>query len=387
MTLSRVLTATACASLSLSLAACGGTTSKPTLLPNDLKSPFTGYTSRTYSDASKWLCLPGRADACHRDLTATEIRSDGTRAILTHVIAKDADVDCFYVYPTVDDRLFVAANHEDFTDKKEIEFATSAQAAQFGQVCSLYVPFYRQITMGTYFRSPEQREAGLSVAFSDIADAFLHYMASYNHGRKVVLLGHSQGADMVKRLLTRYFDDDPQMRDRLLLAMPIGGDLDVASGKTTGGSFKNIPMCTRDDEVGCVVAYRSHRDWSHGVSIQHPEPGHQAMCVNPGSIADARARAPLQAYFPNYERLLGLEGIKTPFVFYRDLYSSRCVDGPDGRRVLEISEEDEPDGLRQPPIDLSAWRWGTKMGTHGIDMQFPQGNLIEMVRKRVRTLK
>lgn len=384
--ISRRLTALAGVLFATSLMACGGTTSKPTQLPADLKSPFTGYTSAQYRDPAKWLCLPGRNDTCARDLSATEIRADGTRTILRQAPAKDAPVDCFYVYPTVDDRLFVAANHEDFTDKKEIEFATSAQVAQFGQVCSLYVPLYRQITLGTYFRDKEQREAGLAVAFSDVADAFLHYMSTFNRGRKIVLVGHSQGADMVSRLLVRFFDDDPSMRERLLLAMPIGGVLDVAAGKTTGGTFKNIPVCTHDDEIGCVVAYRTHREWSNGRSIQEVPPGHRAICVNPGDLSDSTARAPVETYLPKYEKLEGMEGITTPFVFYRDLYNARCVDGPDGRRVLEVSENDEQDGLRTRPIDLSAWRWGTKMGTHGLDMQFPQGNLIELVRRRARAL-
>ena len=36
-----------------------------------------------------------------------------------------------------------------------------------------------------------------------VVDAFLHYMGQYNRGRKVVLLGHSQGAQMIVRLLQR----------------------------------------------------------------------------------------------------------------------------------------------------------------------------------------
>jgi hypothetical protein len=368
---------------SLALFGCSGTSAHPTLLPNDLRSPFVGYASAQYRHPEKWLCLPGRADTCQRDLTATEIRADGSRTVLAQSVAEGAPVDCFYVYPTVDDRLFVAENHEDFSDVAPIALATAAQAALFGQVCSLYVPLYRQITLGTYFRSDRQREAGLAVAFSDVADAFLHYMGTYNGGRKIVLLGHSQGAEMVKRLLVRFFDDDPAMRERLLLAMPIGGELDVAVGRTAGGTFRNLPICTKDDELACIVAYRSHNEDTARGARQAVQPGRQAMCVNPGNVTEQGARAPLRAFIPAlHDRLQGLDGIKTPYVYYPDLYSGRCVDGPNGKRVLEISEVDEPGGMRTRPIDLSHWIWNTSGGTHVADFQFPQGDLIEMVRRR-----
>jgi hypothetical protein len=366
----------------LSLLACSGTSAKPTALPNDLKSPFTGYTSAQYRDQNRWLCLPGRPDTCGGDLTATEIRGDGTHGIVEHARATSTDTDCFYIYPTVDESLFTAHNSDDFSDLEPMAFVARAQAQLFTQVCSLYVPLYRQINIGTYLRPEAQRERGLQVAFSDIADAFLHYMANYNQGRKIVLLGHSQGADMVRRLIVRFFEDDPTMRERLLLAVALGGELEAPIGRTTGGSFRNVPYCTRDDEIGCIVAYRSHREWSDTPSLQHVPRGHRAVCVNPGEVREEGARAPLRAYFPRLDALRGLDGVKTPYVFYRDLYTARCVDGPDGKRTLEIAETDEPGGMRTSPIDLSAWRWGTRMGTHGLDFQFAQGNLIEMVRKR-----
>jgi len=366
----------------LALSACGGTSAKPTALPSDLRSPFTGYESAQYAKGEKWLCLPGRADTCNRDLTATEIRADGSRAVMPQAVAPNAAVDCFYVYPTVDQRLLVATNHEDFSDLSAIARVTVAQAALFGQVCSLYVPLYRQVTLGTYLRRESLREEGLAVAFSDVADAFLHYMSHYNRGRKVVLLGHSQGAEMVKRLIQRFFDDDPAMRERLLLAVPIGGDFDVPLGRTTGGTFRNVPVCTKEGEVGCVVAFRSHREDSDVPSPQRVPPDSRAVCVNPGNVAEDGGRGPLRAFFPRLERLAGVEGVTTPYVYYRDLYTGRCVDGPKGTRTLEISETNEPGGQRKSPIDLSTWMWGTRMGTHIADFQFAQGDLVEMVRAR-----
>jgi hypothetical protein len=227
-----------------------------TPIPEGLRSPFTGYESARYRDAKMWLCRPDLpADACRVDLSETELRADGSRAVVRRAPATTTDVDCFYVYPTIDLSPF-AQNHEDFDDLSRMREVAAWQAAHFSEVCSVYAPLYRQATIGAYLTPPSRRERYMDVAFSDVEDAFLHYMSHHNHGRKVVLLGHSQGGDMVVRLLQKRFDDDPAMRARLVVAMPIGWPVQVAAGRTTGGSFVNLPMCTADEESGCVLAYR-----------------------------------------------------------------------------------------------------------------------------------
>lgn len=367
-----------CAAAAL-LAACASAPPPPTPLPQALKSPFAGYSSPRYRDPAMWVCLPGRdGDACNHDLSATEIRANGSRSVIPLHADAQAPVDCFYVYPTVDLRLG-AANHEDFSDPKAILAVTNAQAAQLGRVCKLYVPFYRQVSIGTYIADKDRAEQGLEVAYSDVADAFLHYMGRYNHGRKVVLIGHSQGAEMVVRLLRNYFDDDPLMRARLLLGMPIGGTVQVPLGSRAGTTFRNLPHCSRSGEHGCVIAYNSYR--RHDGSFAHIEeaaPGNQMICVNPASLADPGRRVFLQTYVPQHSAFSTVEGVDTPFVVYRDLYSGRCAS--DGAyRYLEITQAADPAGLRKPPLDLSSWSWGTKMGTHIADLQFTQGDLIELI--------
>jgi hypothetical protein len=83
--------------------------------------------------------------------------------------------------------------------------------------------------MGTYVFSTEDRDRRSEVAFSDVKDAFLHYMGQYNHGRKVVLLGHSQGADMVVRLLKAVFDQDPSTSPRHDSTAPSGSTWPTSS--------------------------------------------------------------------------------------------------------------------------------------------------------------
>lgn len=360
--------------------------------PEKLASPFAGFTSSHYDDPSAWLCLPGRQDPCAANLDATELLPDGTRAVVRDTKRDGADdVDCFYVYPTVDLSL-AAANHPDFVDLAPMAHATIAQAARFRTTCRLFVPLYRQATIGAYLRSAATRDAYLAVAASDVMDAFLHYMGTFNGGRKIVLLGHSQGAEMVTRVLKRFFDDDPVMRERLLVAMPIGGHLEVAEGRTTGGTFSNLPICSRPDETGCVVGYRS---FLAGIDVdpgapEIPPPGRQTVCVDPAAL-DAGAPRPFsRALFPitpeQRQRMRGVDGVTTPFVMFRDFYAGRCVTRPDGFRYLAISLVDAPGDLRVSPVELTSRWMRSKLGLHVLDFQFPQGDLIDLVSRRTRHL-
>jgi hypothetical protein len=325
--------------------ACAHAPSEPSPPPPpNLRSPYAGHQSARYQDPRLWLCWPGRADACARTLEATELRPDGSRVVVRPKRLPTADrIDCWYLYPTVDLGLG-AGNHEDFTDLGPMTRATLAQAGWFRDVCRLYVPLYRQATFGTYLRSAEVKRRYAEVAESDVADAFLHYLGQENRGRKLVLLGHSQGAEMVVFLLRRFFDDDPVMQQRLLLAMPIGWPIEVSQAKTVGGTFAHLAVCTRKGETGCIVSYRSYVAGSNAAPPggMTPSPGHQSVCVNPAELVRGALRPFSRALVPASERPLTRldsdDGVMTPLVMLRDFYRGECVDGPAGYRYLAISE-------------------------------------------------
>lgn len=324
----------------------------------------------SYRDDSAWLCLPKRTDSCTRDLTITDVRPDGARAARRPEQAAN-NVDCFYVYPTVDESARIG-NHTDFSDRTQIEAVTAMQAVPFRQVCDLYVPLYRQITIGTYARDDAWTDEGLAIAYADVAAAFDAYLAAHPD-RGIVLIGHSQGAEMVTRLLRDRFDRDATLRARLVIALAIGGNLDVAIDRRTDGTFTSIPTCSMAGENGCVIAYRS---MPAGAFVAQPDPGHpsgrEQMCVNPGNLGDAGATASLSPIY--------LEGRE--YLSYFGLYRARCVRSADRARVLAI--EDAP-SVRASPIDLHAPRFNTPAGTHVLDIELAEANLIELVRRAALT--
>jgi hypothetical protein len=356
-----------------------------TSLPAGLRSPYTGYASARFRDDRMWLCRPDLPrSACREDLSATELRADGSRAVIPHVAADHPDADCFYVYPTVDLGI-LPGNHTDLDDLGRIAETARSQAARFDEACALYVPLYRQVTIGTYLWGGRQKERRLDVAFSDVEDAFLHYLGTYNHGRRIVLIGHSQGAEMILRLLRRRFEQDPELRARLLVALPIGAPPETGGG-AEAGPLPPIPTCARADEIGCIVAYhsfaatgRSLDDW-----IWDEATGRRTACVNPAAVGQAGWHVFSRSYFPTtglLGRLAHVDGVTTPFVLVRDLYWGACVND-DGREYLLVAAAGAPGDVRRSPVDLGSSLLGTNFGLHVLDLQFPQGDLIDLIQRK-----
>ena len=71
-------------------------------------------------------------------------------------------------------------------------------------------------------------------------------------------------------------------------------------------------------------------------------------------------------------------GLTTPYVSLRDFYRAHCTDDPNGRNYLAISEL--PDDPRPHLIDLGKSMGG--LGLHPYDLQFTQGDLIELIRAK-----
>src|SRR5215469_6944145 len=97
-----------------------------------------------YSDPKAWLCRPGRHDACETDLATTVIHADGGWSRETWAAAKDAPVDCFYVYPTVSTD---PTPNSDMTPDAAERNVIRQQFARFGSQCRRYAPMYRQVTL------------------------------------------------------------------------------------------------------------------------------------------------------------------------------------------------------------------------------------------------
>ena len=106
----------------------------------------TATTVAQHTPSTVWLCRPGLAgNPCLAGLSTTVVERGGATHVVPASPAKNPPVDCFYVYPTVSNQPTVNANLR--IGLQETAVAVT-QASRFSQVCRIFAPVYRQITLG-----------------------------------------------------------------------------------------------------------------------------------------------------------------------------------------------------------------------------------------------
>jgi hypothetical protein len=351
------------------------------------------YPPNDYGDKANWLCWPGRADACAADLTTTVIKADGSTATEGFQPDPAATIDCFYVYPTVSrDPAMISS----MTIEPEETSVVVQQAARLRAHCRLYAPMYRQDTIAALTASMmhpgEARKPRPQVGYNDVKDAWTYYLAHENHGRGVVLVGHSQGSVVLTALIKNEIDGKPAQA-QLVSAILMGMVVSVPAGKDVGGDFKSIPLCHAPDQLGCAIVYASFRETSPPPATSFfarswsGDPGMEAACVNPANLAGGSG--PAESYFGAsiaghvvpFQWLKGAK-ITTPFVSMPGLITAACVHAgvfhylsihlnadPSSPRTSEIPGDIVlPDGSI-----LKDW------GLHLIDANLFMGNLVDIV--------
>ena len=262
----------------------------------ELPAGYEGYTSDIYADDANWLCKPGIADdVCGRDLDATSVAADGT----TEVVAarggrgpgRSTASTC--TRPTAED----PNPNSDLVPAEAQEINTVYnQAARLTSTCRMFAPVYRQVTLSMIGGGGgADRQSAGATPYGDVVDAFKHYVANESDGRGFVLIGHSQGAGLLARLIADEIDDEPLLRDRLVSAYILGSTVHVPEGEVVGGDFANVPLCEAPDQVGCVVSYATFRSSAppEGMAFfgRADEVGRRPACVNPAALAGGGPRA------------------------------------------------------------------------------------------------
>ena len=331
-----------------------------------------------YEDDSKWLCLPGKNELCTTGLDATILRADGSTEVEPHVPAADPSFDCFYVYPTVSNDAGAVA---DWMAGNEETDCVRAQAGRYSRVCRVFAPLYRQITLTALNGNATPSAADRAQGYDDVIAAFNHYLTHYNQGRGFVLIGHSQGSGVLQRLMAAEIDGRPELRERLIAAHLLGTSVAVPEGKDSGGTYKNIPVCRRDDQTGCVLAYATFRDRSPPPSDSKfgKVASGRAVCANPAALGGGKA---VLTPYLKPSQVRGGATIMTPFVSPRDFLEAECVDAGQ-YTYLELSILHG--GMGSLPTDVSA-DIGANWGLHLIDVHIAMGNLVDLAAKQAAAL-
>jgi len=344
--------------------------------------------------ATTWLCKPGaNPNPCLGSLQTTVIDSSGQSHVETPKNAKKPPIDCFYVYPTVSDDK--TTNSDLSIDPEEIAIA-QFQAARFSQRCRVFAPMYRQLTLQAIFGAAPPT-AAVELAYSDVLAAWKEYLRKFNHGRGVVLIGHSQGSGMLEQLIRQKIDRSKKARSRLVSAILLGGNVTVKQGSNVGGVFKSVPGCRSARQTGCVIAFSTFNQTPPDNAVfgkpglvsdffgQSGRTDLKVLCTNPAALRGGSA--PLETLAPTipFPGTLGV-GVSilyngspptapTPWVTPQDHYTGQCVES-NGANVLMIS----PIGAARTltPVPDATW------GLHLADGNIALGNLVDDVRAETK---
>lgn len=345
-----------------------------------------------------WLCKPGLAgNPCKGSLETTVFTPEGDSRVTHPRNARRPKVDCFYVYPTVSEQLSV--NADKTVDPAQRAIARH-QAARFSKRCRVYAPMYRQVTILGLQSPPEQQAEALRLAYSDVLEAWKDYLRNYNQGRGFVLISHSQGTRMLRNLVRTEIDPRPRLRERMVSALLLGGNVTVAKRRGAGGDFEHVRACRRRTQTGCVVAFSTFNETppdgsrygrvgggDSGNPFGFPRgPGYEVLCTNPASLARNRNR-PLSTFlrsepFPGVigALLLVMYGgpppsAETPWIQPQDHYTGECVTD-NGANALMISPVGGARTLNASPEP--GW------GLHLADVNIALGHLLRVVRRQTR---
>ena len=342
-----------------------------------------------------WLCRPGLPNnPCAGSLeTGIFSPAETLQSTFTPPVNPDPPVDCFYVYPTVSAEQVLLSNLAIQPPETDV---AHYQAVYYGGVCKVYAPMYHQVT---------DLAAGLSNAlpslltpavderqYESVLAPWKYFLAHYSHGRPFVLIGHSQGAFVLRELIAKQIDPNPKLRARMLSAILYGGAVVVKTGSLVGGSFKHIPGCTSTTELGCVVSYSSFPstppvgndfgDTTHSATdLEGQVPGgYSILCTNPASLSGGSGV--LQSVFPvtfppgngvdvPAAEVPGQAG-STPFFDYNDSYTAQCTQSL-FNHYLQVTPINGAQPLTSTGSLAPYW------GLHPLDANLALGNMVNLI--------
>jgi pimeloyl-ACP methyl ester carboxylesterase len=339
------------------------------------------------SAATTWLCRPGLAhDPCTPGLKTTRVSPTGAvLGTFAPSTLRRRPVDCFYVYPTVSDQKTTLATRRIDPEERSIALY---QAARYSSLCKVYAPMYRQVTLTALFAGTATT-ADRNAAYRDVRDAWRQYLQRYNHGRGVILIGHSQGSFVLRELVAKEIDDKPAVRRRLVSAVLLGGNVTVKAGSDVGGDFRHVRACRSDTQLGCVIAFSTFNATPPANSLfgRPPAPGLEVLCTNPAALVGGAGRIdsilPSAPFAPStaigkISPTIGYPTTraKTPWIESDGAFVASCS-STGGANVLQIAPA-EADAPTLHPVPDATW------GLHFTDANIALGTLIHVVTRQAR---
>jgi hypothetical protein len=203
----------------------------------DPKTPFQTYQpppAPNYASAGAWAQLP----------------PDPSRWT-----DEDGPADIFFIHPTT----FDGGDHWNgpIDDRRSVRMLERTMipnyAGPFQQVGRVFAPRYRQASLYSFLTNRDDAREARRFAYGDVRAAFMQYLAVYNRGRPLVIVGVEQGGQLAARLAADVVAGNENLVKRLAGVYVIDAIV-PADGYAPGST---LPACGRRGEARCVVAWAS----------------------------------------------------------------------------------------------------------------------------------
>jgi hypothetical protein len=324
----------------------------------------------TAAAKTTWLCKPGaQNNPCEAPLDVARYSPDGQLLGGDDPKPQRRRIDCFYVYPTVSGQQGATANRR---VDPELRSIAHWQAGRYSGTCRVFAPVYRQVTLAGLSSA---KQADWRRAYRDVRAAWRTYLKRHNHGRGVVLIGHSQGTFHLRDLIAEEIEPRARQRRRIVSALLLGGNAATSD-------FTRFRPCKDDTGFRCIVAFST---------FNAPVPpdalfgrDRDVICTNPaalkGGAATIDAILPHEPFAPGtaIAATIGALGFPVPessatWLAFPDAFSARCVD-EGGANVLQVTPQ--PGAPVLNPVPAPTW------GLHLADANIALGDLEALVRRQ-----
>ncbi len=213
-----------------------------------------------YSDPAMWIARPGIAgDPAHWAPPGAPPLPEPVAAAV------------FFVHPTSH---FSRKHWNSTLGDKETDARTRifilGLVSPFAGAAELWVPHYRQATLGAFLTEKPEGTAALELAYGDVVLAFDHFVASAPPELPIVLAGHSQGAFHLRRLIAERVAGTP-LANRISAAYLVGWPLSIDHDLPKLG----LEPCARPGQPRCLMSW-----------LSYGEPGEPQMTINAYSRRD-----------------------------------------------------------------------------------------------------
>ncbi|MCB2086124.1 MAG: DUF3089 domain-containing protein [Sphingomonadaceae bacterium] len=206
--------------------------------------------TNAYNDPKMWLSRPGMGVG---DPARWQPALQATEGSIAQEVDDAPDFAVFFIHPT--SYLEKSNWNAPLDDEKSQKFANlyaRGMASPFNAASEIWAPKYRQATFGAFLTDAPEAQKAIDAAYADVKQAYEFFLASADKDAPIVLVGHSQGALHLLRLLREEVSGS-EAESRIAAIYAVGWPISVEHDLPALG----FPACATPGQSGCILTWSS----------------------------------------------------------------------------------------------------------------------------------